>query len=85
MIPKSLKETWWLIPACIVAMTLGLFIMAVYLFPDFAPEMHERMVRKGLGVLAPLIGGFSILAPVATLWYHCRAGESVGRGGEGGK
>lgn len=72
MIPESMKKNKWLVPGCIIGVTLGMYIMIVYLFPDFAPEMHERMVRKGLGVLAPFVGGVNILGPVATLWYHCR-------------
>lgn len=85
MIPQSMKENWWLVPGCITGVTLGMFIMIVYLFPAYAPEMHERMVRKGLGVLAPLIGGVNILAPVATLWYHCRAEQGACRREEGNK
>lgn len=72
MLPESLRKSRLLVLACIVSMTMGMFILAVYFFPSFAPELHEKMVRRGLYAQAPFIGGFSILAPVGALWYHTK-------------
>ena len=72
MMPKGMKKTWWLIPACFICFTAGIFFLLVLLVPEFAPRLHANMMRRGVFVLAPLIGGFNIVAPITVRWYYSR-------------
>jgi hypothetical protein len=72
MIPNGMKSPWWLFPACICCFAGGIFVMLVLLVPEFAPLLHANMVRRGVFILAPLIGGFNIVVPVSVLGYYCR-------------
>ncbi len=83
MIPKSMKKPIWLAPACVLDLCLGIFLLLVYFFPDFAPRMHENMFRRGVYVIIPFISFICILSPLSFLWFciwldrKIEAGEMV--------
>lgn len=75
MIPKSLRDPVWLFPVALIGFCLGMFLLTVYFFPDFAPQMREKMVRKGILQHLPFVGGMSALSPVALLWWCAKEDE----------
>lgn len=83
MIPNSMKQPWWLAPACILSLTAGIFLFLVYFWPDFAPQLHENMFRRGVYVIIPFIAGVNIMVPTFCLWCCIQmdkilsAGENV--------
>jgi hypothetical protein len=80
MIPKSMKKPVWLAPTCIMNLTTGIFLLLVYLCPDFAPRLHENMFRRGVYIIMPVISGVSILAPIFCLWYHVWFDQKIAAG-----
>ncbi len=80
MIPKSMKNYPWLAPACIFNITLAIFLLLVYFFPDFAPRFHENMFRRGLYVLVPFVSCLNILWPIFTLWYFVQLDQRIEAG-----
>jgi hypothetical protein len=80
MIPKSMRTPVWLAPACILNFTLGVFLLAVYFFPDFAPRMHLNMIRRGVYVIIPFVVVMNVIAPVMCLWYCSWVDERVAAG-----
>ena len=75
MIPESMKKPFWLVPVSILSVTCGMFLMTVYLVPEFAPHMYEKMFRRGLYVAAPWVAFINIVIPVFALWFHTNRGE----------
>ena len=80
MIPKSMKKPFWLAPACIMTLTMGIFLLLVYLWPDYAPRLHVNMFRRGVHVIIPLIAGISILSSISCLWYYVRLDQKIEAG-----
>ncbi len=76
MIPKNLREPVWLFPVALIGFCLGMFLLTLYFFPEFAPQMRENMVRKGLLQHVPLVGGLTAASPVALLWWCVKMDET---------
>lgn len=75
MIPKQLRQPPWLLPAAILGFCLGGFLLTVFFFPEFAPEMRGNMARRGLLKHVPFLGAITAISPVVLLWWCVREDE----------
>ena len=64
-----MKNPVWLMPCSILCLTAGIFLMLVYFWADFAPQLHENMFRRGVAPIIPFVAGINIVAPIFLLWY----------------
>lgn len=82
MMPKSMKTTWWLAVACIFLLTVGIFFLLVLFVPEFAPQLHKNVMRRGVALTVPLVAAICIGVAVATLWYYSKLDQEPKSNGE---
>ncbi|TSK09133.1 MAG: hypothetical protein FPO08_07520 [Geobacter sp.] len=74
MLPITMKKPVWLVPMCILDLTIGLFLLLVVGTSWFAPDLRDKAERRGLTGLVFLIAIANVAMPTVALWYHCRVG-----------
>ena len=68
MIPDNLKVPFWLIPACILSMTVGLYLIIVLIIPGFNPYLMGRLEAMGFVPIAVGSGLLCFSLPILLLW-----------------
>lgn len=77
MLPITIKKPVWLVPLCILDLTIGLFLLLVVASSWFAPDLKDKADRRGLIGFIYMISFVNIAGPTVALWYHCKASESI--------
>lgn len=80
MLPITMKKPVWLVPVCIVDITIGIFLLLVIAAPGFTPDLKEKAARRGLTAFMVAVAGINIVGPITALWFHCRESERIDRG-----
>lgn len=78
MLPITMKKPVWLVPLCILDLTIGLFLLLVVATSWFAPDLKDKTDRRGLTGLVYFIAVTNIVMPTFALWYHCRVSARGG-------
>lgn len=80
MLPITMKKPLWLVPLCILDITIGLFLLLAVTTTWFAPDLKEKAERRGMTGFAVIAALINIAGPITALWYHCRESERTGGG-----
>lgn len=80
MLPVTMKKPVWLVPVCVVDITIGLFLLLVVTLPGFTLDLKEKAARRGLTEFILVVAAINIAGPIGALWYHCHASERIERG-----
>lgn len=78
-----MQKPFWLFPVAQIGFCLGIILLTIYFFPEFAPQMRENMARKGILPHLSFVGGIAALSPVALLWWCVKEDEKEASDGTG--
>lgn len=67
--PELLRRPRLIVPCSVFSLALGLQLFYFLLFPQWNPEVHERMIAKRLTHTACLVAFFCVSLPIGLLYY----------------
>jgi len=73
MIPAKLRRPWFLVPACILSLALGLQLLFFQWLPAWYPGIKDRIISLGWHHFVVMNGAFCILLPLGLLFWAVRA------------
>ncbi len=65
--PRYSQNRLWLVPVCIVSLSMGFFIIFTLVLPEFNPDLCESLTNSGLHIFAFNLGLVCVLAPILLL------------------
>ncbi len=65
--PRYLQNHLWLVPICILSLSLGIYIILTLFLPEFNPHLCERFADKGVKPFAFFLGLACVASPITLL------------------
>lgn len=69
MIPEKLRRPWFVVPVCVLSLSIGL---ELFFLPFWYPAVRERIIDQGWQAIVAVNGAFCIFLPVGFLFWATR-------------